>query len=96
MIYWALRRGELCEPHLCPDAPEGGRCDHCPQDKLDAAQSTESGLLIRRAIELRAALNLGITVGLEDIRADEFYTMLLLDTEREQYERDRSSNGKSL
>ena len=79
---------------LCPDAPEGGRCDHCPQDKLDAAQTTEAGLLIRRAIELRAALNLGITIGLEDIRADEFYTMLLLDEEREQYERERSSNGK--
>jgi hypothetical protein len=86
----------LCEPHLCPDAPEGGRCDHCPQDKLDAEQSTESGLLIRRAIELRAALNLGITVGLEDILADEFYTMLLLDTEREQYERERTPNGKSV
>lgn len=84
----------MCEPHLCPDAPEGGRCDPCPQDKLDAAQSTEAGLLIRRAIELRAALNLGITIGLEDIRADEFYTMLLLDEEREQYERERSSNGK--
>ena len=86
----------MCEPHLCPDAPDGGRCDHCPQDRLDAAQSTEAGLLIRRAIELRAALNLGITIGLEDILADEFYTMLLLDGEREQYERERSSNGKSV
>jgi hypothetical protein len=51
-------------------------------------------LLIRRAIELRAALNLGISIGLEDLRADEFYTMLLLDEERERYERERSANGK--
>jgi hypothetical protein len=84
----------LCEPSLCPDAPNSGRCDHCPQDRLDAAQNSEAGLLIRRAIELRAALNLGITIGLEDIRADEFYTILLLDDEREQYERERSPNGK--
>ena len=84
----------MCEPHLCPDAPEGGRCDHCPQDKLDDAQTSESGLLIRRAIELRAALNLGVHISLDDIRADEFYTMLLLDEEREQLERQRSSHGK--
>jgi hypothetical protein len=84
----------LCEPHLCPDASEGGRCDHCAQDKLDAAQTSEAGLLIRRAIELRAALNLGVHVGLDDIRADEFYTMLLLDEERVQLELERSSHGK--
>ena len=63
LIHWALRRDELCDPGLCPDAPEGGRCDHCPQDKLDAAQTSEPGMLIRRALDLRAALNLGIHIG---------------------------------
>ena len=80
---------------MCPDAPEGGRCDHCPLDKLDAAQGSQAGLLIRRALDLRAALNLGIHIGLDDVRADEFYAMLILDEERDQLERERrSTHGK--
>jgi len=94
-VHWALRRDELCDSGLCPDAPDGGRCDHCPQDQLDAAQTSEAGLLIRRALDLRAALNLGIHVGLDDIRADEFYTMLILDDERDQLDRERTNtHGK--
>ena len=40
LVYWALRRDELCDPGLCADAPdeEGQRCDHCPLDRSDAAQ----------------------------------------------------------
>ena len=95
LVHWALRRDELCDPGLCPDAPDGGRCDHCPQDQLDAAQTSEAGLLIRRALDLRAALNLGIHVGLDDIPADEFYTMLILDDERDQLDRERTNtHGK--
>jgi len=78
---------------LCPDAREGGRCDRCPLDRLDAAQTSEGGLLIRRALDLRAALNLGIHIGLDDIRADEFYTMLILEDERDQLERERIREG---
>jgi len=85
----------LCDLGLCPDAPEGGRCDHCPLDKLDAAQTSEAGVLIRRALDLRAALNLGIHIGLDDIRTDEFYTMLILDDERDRLERERiHSHGR--
>ena len=90
-MHWALRRDELCDPGLCPDAPDGGRCDSCPLDKLDAAQTSEAGLLIRRSLDLRAALNLGIHLRLNDIRADEFYTMLILDDERSQLERERAN-----
>ena len=52
-------------------------------------------MLIRRALDLRAALNLGITLGLDDVRADEFYTMLILDDERDLLDRERTNtNGK--
>jgi hypothetical protein len=89
-VHWALRREELCDPRLCPDAPEdGGRCDHCPLDKLDAAQSSEVGLLLRRALDLRAALRLGIRVGLDDIRADEFQALVVLEEEQERLDRER-------
>jgi len=94
-VHWALRREELCDPGLCPDAPEGERCDHCPRDRLDAAQTSEAGLLIRRALDLRAALNLGIHITLDEVRADEFYTMLILDDERDQLDREQNSrHGK--
>lgn len=90
-MHWALRREELCDPGLCPDAPEenGQRCDHCPLDRLDAAQCGEKGLLIRRALDLMGALKLGIRLGLDEIRADEFSAMLIVAEERDLLERDR-------
>ena len=80
----------MCDPGLCPDAPDGGgRCDHCPLDKLDGAQYSEVGLLIRRALDLGAALKLGVRIGLEEIRADEFYALVVLEEERDKLDRDQ-------
>ena len=85
-----MRREELCDPGLCPDAPDdGGHCDHCPLDKLDAAQSSESGQLIRRALDLRFALKLGICIGLDEILTDEFYTILIIAEEGDLLEREK-------
>jgi hypothetical protein len=89
-VYWALRRDELCDPGLCPDAPDGdGRCDHCPLDRLDAAQNSEKGLLLRRALDLMGALKLGVKVSMEEIRADEFQAMLIITAERDALEREK-------
>ena len=86
-----MRREELCDPGLCPDAPdEEGRCDHCPLDRLDAAQASEKGLLIRRALDLMAALKLGVRISLEEIKADEFQAMLIVAEERDSLERQKS------
>jgi hypothetical protein len=91
LINWALRREDLCGPGLCPDAPgDGGRCDHCPPDKLDAAQYSEVGLLIRRALDLRAALKLGFRISVDAIQADEFCTLPVLDEEKDRLEQVRS------
>ena len=81
---------------MCPDAPDdGGRCDHCPLDKLDTAQSSEHGLLLRRAIDMRAALKLGIRISLEEIRADEFYALVVLEEERDKLDREKvDSHGR--
>jgi hypothetical protein len=89
-----LRRDQLCEPGLCPDAPDdGGRCDHCPLDRLDQAQNTATGLLLQRAIETPPPLKLGVRIGLEDIPADEFYAMVIFEQEQEQFERERMQPG---
>jgi hypothetical protein len=89
-VHWALRREELCDPGLCPDAPDGGgRCDHCPLDRLDAAQCAEKGLLIRRALDLMSALKLSVHIGLDEIRADELCAMLIIAEERDLLEREK-------
>ena len=80
----------MCDTGLCPDAPDdGGRCDHCPLDKLDAAQYSEAGLLLRRALDLRAALKLGVRIDLDDIRADEFQALVVLEEERDALDREQ-------
>ena len=91
-----LRREELCEPGLCPDAPEDDdqRCEHCPLDHLDAAQCAEKGLLIRRALDLMGALKLGVRISLDDIRADELVAMLIIAEERDLLERERAGPGR--
>jgi hypothetical protein len=58
-------------------------------DKLDAAQSTEAGMLLRRAIDLRAALKLGVRIGLDEIRADEYRALILLEDERDALDREQ-------
>jgi hypothetical protein len=58
-------------------------------DKLDAAQSSEAGLLLRRALDLRAALKVGVPIGLDEIRADEFRVLMVLEDEREALDREQ-------
>ena len=94
LVHWALRREELCDVKLCPDSPDdGSRCEKCPLDRLDAAQHSEAGQLLRRALDLRAALRLGVSLFLDDIAADEFFAMVAIEDAQEQYENE--SVGKS-
>lgn len=44
---------------------------------------------MRRALDLRAALKLGIRVSLDKIPADEFYAMLTLEEQQDERERER-------
>jgi hypothetical protein len=90
-----MRREQLCDPGLCPDAPDdGGRCDTCPLDKLDGAQSSRKGLVIRRALDLLAAMKLGVRIELSEIPADEFYAMNIIVQERDLFEQEKTSpNG---
>ena len=89
LIHWALRREELSDPGLCPDAPDnGGRCDHCPLDRLDGAANSEPGLLLQRALKLEYALKAGVTISLDEIAADEFWAMRVIKEERECRERE--------
>lgn len=62
---------------------------------MDAAQQSERGVLIRRALDLRGALKLGIHITMDDVRADEFYTMLIIEDERDKFDREKTNpNGE--
>ena len=85
-----MRREELCDVNLCPDSTDDGtRCDECPLNRLDAAQHSEAGQLLRRALDLRAALQLGVALTLDDIAADEFYAILAIEEEQHRGEREQ-------
>ena len=93
LVYWALRRDELCDIKLCPDSPDdGSRCEKCPLDRLDSAQHSEAGQLLRRALDLRAALKLGVSLSLDEIAADEFFAMLAIEEAQDHYEKERVGN----
>ena len=50
--------------------------------------------MLRRAIDLRAAIKLGLHVTLDDIRADELSAMLLIEDEQAKWEQERARNGR--
>ena len=97
LVHWALRREELCDVKLCPDSPDdGSRCEKCPLHRLDAAQHSEAGQLLRRALDLRAALRIGVSLSLDDIAADEFFAMLAIEEAQAQYEKERADSKSTF
>ena len=71
------------------------RCEKCPLNRLDAAQHSEAGQLLRRALDLRAALRLGVSLSLDDIAVDEFYAMLTIEEAQAQHEKEHSGSGSA-
>jgi hypothetical protein len=44
---------------------------------------------LRRALDLRAALKLGVRIDLDEIRADEYRALILLEDERDALDREQ-------
>ena len=79
LVYWALRREELCDIKLCPDSSDNGnRCEKCPLDRLDGAQHSEAGQPLRRPRLLCTALQFGAAVSLDDIAHGECFSMVII------------------
>jgi hypothetical protein len=47
--------------------------------------------LLRRALDLRAALKLGFRIGLDEIRADEFQALVAIEEERDTLDREQTN-----
>mgnify|MGYP007100548046 CR=1 FL=1 len=45
--------------------------------------------MLRRALDLRAALKLGIRIGLDEVPADEFRALVALEEERDALDREQ-------
>jgi hypothetical protein len=65
--------------------PEEGifpRCAECPLAKLErAVDASPDGRLLQAAMDIRAAIRMGITVRMDDLAADEFYALVVLEEE---------------
>jgi hypothetical protein len=61
---------------------------------LDAAANSEPGTLLQRALELEYALKAGVTISLDEIAADEFWAMRVLQEERERRDAEVNQTGK--
>ena len=60
---------------------------------MDEAKRSATGQLMRRALDLRAILNLHIRIGLDDIDGDEFYAMLIIEDEQSKLEEERAKES---
>ena len=91
-----MRREELCDVNLCPDSPEdGGRCEKRPLERLDASEQSEAGQLLRQELDLRTAFNIGVSLSLDVITANEFFSMLIIEEEQDRLGREQAPrNGQ--
>ena len=49
---------------------------------------SDTGQLLRRALDLQGAIRLGLHLCLDDVAADEFHALLILQEERDRHERE--------
>jgi len=93
LIHWGLRRDEenVCPtPACCPEAPaKDERCPACPLTRLDDAMQSWPGCLAPRAAELQAMLQAGFTIGPDDVSAEEWGALLILQEEQAKYEEEK-------
>jgi hypothetical protein len=68
LIHWPLRRDEICDSGLCPDAPRGRACDPLPTGPARMCADPGIRLRTRRGPDLRAALNRGFHISLDDVK----------------------------
>lgn len=84
----------MCDPSLCPDSPgPGQRCDSCPLNNLDAAEGSHNGELLGRALAIRSAIKLGITVRLDEVDAEEIQALKMIEEECAKWEKEENPKG---
>jgi hypothetical protein len=90
LVHWDLRRDDLCDPNLCEHA-----AGECPRERLQAAKSSGNGQLLRRALDLRALIKIGLNLTLDDIDGDEMLAMLIVEEEQRRHEDEKLEAEKN-
>jgi len=90
-----FRSKELCpDPPNCPEVlteePDAGPfalpCDGCPRQALEDYLASPAGRLISSVIDIDRAIQMGITVTLEELPSTVFVLLCQLDEERKRFE----------
>lgn len=103
MVYYSLRREQLCQISGCDEALEvrddegfllrRERCDHCELDKLDWAVGQNP--VLHRCFELDFALTSGIKLTLDDVDVEEWRALKILRCERSKFEAEQIKNERN-
>ena len=91
LIQCQLRKHCEGGPRACPDSEDREtHCESCWKPKIAEHCSTESpmGALLARAIDTEWALSKRIQIRLDDIPADEYLAMKVIDEERRAVEKE--------
>lgn len=85
-----FRRKDLCPtPEMCHYAQEesvdGLPCEGCPEQYLDAYLNSADGQPILATVELDAAIQVGLKVGLEQIPYPQFVLLRQLVDQRNKF-----------
>lgn len=97
LVYWALRRDEICsDPKICPHSEDGvahgSECDVARIEELSAESA--AGELLRRVDEIEFAIKAGFTMTLSDVTAEEFAALRMVQLERDRWqEKQRHPHG---
>ncbi len=64
------------------------RCGECPSNRLDEAMQGAAGMLLARALAKRSMLQMKVSGTADDVDAEEFLAMQVLEGEIERYQKE--------
>ena len=87
---------DIRTPGKCPecDSPKyvRQRCDDCPTLRLDEAMGTNAGRFLGSCQMKRMALKLGFSISLDEVTAEEFNVMTMIESEDNRYQSQQIKN----
>ena len=81
---------DIRTPGNCPDCGSPKyvrqRCDDCPLVKLDEAMASNAGRFLASCQMKRMALKLGFSMTLDEVTAEEFNVMSMIESEENRFQ----------
>jgi len=92
LFYWLLREDDICPGAArCPLTTEPDtRCTTCEGAQLEKALDTSAGAALRAALDLDFALSKHFQISLDDVTAEEFRLLKMIQFERQRREKEKT------